>query len=1016
MRQFLALLVGLCPFLGWGQQAVNQVVSSQKPFLFERYNQESGLSQGTGYAIASYDDFRWFGTQDGLNRFDGYGFKVFRAGGAHALNTSFVQALLADSQGRFWVGTGGGVNLYNKKQETFARFSDIFGLKHLIDSVSIKKIFEDQQHNIWVMAEEKGLFCFNPNTRQIAAYLRTDKSLYDFCFAPDGTLWVSSYNEIYFFDASKKQFVTIDIHRKTTPTTLFNGLATDQQGNLWIGTYEDGVYVVAKNGHAIKAHHKAGNAPQNLSSNEITCLMRDKRGRIWIGTRMGGISIYNPDNQSFSHIKHNKNDNRTLSENNVWQLYEDQQGIVWVGLSGQGINKYDPLKFQFELIQKEDNRPNNTLPDNMIFRLFGQKDDLYIGTESGGIARYSVKNRQFLPFLSRLKDPHNSLTKEIRNILTDHENNLWIANWKGLCKIDVTRGSVEAYPLLEQRKIKYLFDAKLIENGLQKEEIWVGGEEILKRFDLRSKTWKNWQDLPALAAIASYTIRHIYQDTYANIWLGTLEHGLFHYNVKTGKITNFDAKRGLTCTNIRSFCENNRTLWVGTDCGLFEIDMPLLTTRRHYTTANGLPNNVIYSILDDGNHLWLSSNSGLTRFSRGGGVVKNYDQNDGLQSNEFNTSVCYKHPDSTLFFGGVNGINRFKVSDLVSNKFVPPVKITKIMVVDSVYAPNLSVVVLKHDQNFIAFEFTALNFSNTAKNQYQYQLEGIDKRWINSAHGRTVNYAQLPPGTYIFRVKGSNNDGRWNEAGASVEVVVLPPFWATWWFRLLLIAVLLSGVYGVYRYRISQLQKQQQQEINVSVKTQELERQRLAKELHDGLGANLALLKMYLASIGNPKIPADELKIRSINLITDSLQDFRRLIHDMHPRNLAYYGLVHTITEMVELINQSGQINVVFEAKDIPQNLTESIEINLFRIVQELLQNAIKHAQSASISLSLVFENEHIQLKYRDEGRGFDALLVPPTQGNGLANIQSRVTLLKGTFNVASTPGHGTSVRIKVPV
>ena len=184
----------LCPLCSFGQS-----------FLFEHYSQETGLSQGTGYAIAQHDDFRWFGTQEGLNRFDGYGFKIFRAEGKNTLNSSFVQALCPDSKGRFWIGTGGGVNLYNKQTETFERFSTIYKAKHLVDSVSIKKIFEDSKHNIWIMTEEKGLFCFNLDSRKMDSYLLNDKTLFDFCFTPNGTLWVSSYNEIYYFDSPKKQ-------------------------------------------------------------------------------------------------------------------------------------------------------------------------------------------------------------------------------------------------------------------------------------------------------------------------------------------------------------------------------------------------------------------------------------------------------------------------------------------------------------------------------------------------------------------------------------------------------------------------------------------------------------------------------------------------------------------------------------------------------------------------------------------------------------------------------------------
>ena len=983
-------------------------------FLFEHYSQETGLSQGTGYAIAQYDDFRWFGTQEGLNRFDGYGFKIFRAEGKNTLNSSFVQALCPDSKGRFWIGTGGGVNLYNKQTETFERFSTIYKAKHKIDSVSIKKIFEDSKHNIWIMTEEKGLFCFNPDSRKMDSYLLNDKTLFDFCFTPNGTLWVSSYNEIYYFDSPKKQFIQANLQQKINKKTLFRGLTSDKVGNLWIGTHEDGVYVINPAESKI-IHYQAGNAPQNLSSNEITCLMTDKSGKIWIGTRTGGISVYNPDIQTFTQVKQNKYDSRTLAENNVWQLYQDKQGIVWVGLSSKGIDKYDPLKFQFGLIQKTTAQSNNSLSDNMIFRLFGNDNNLYIGTESGGVARYSISNQQFLPFLENTKDPTNSLTKEVRNILTDSKNNLWIANWKGLCRIDEKNNVVKSYPLLEQPKIQYLFDAKLIKNANHSEEIWVGGEETFKRFDLNAKQWKDWKEIPALAAISNYTIRSIYQDQDLNVWLGTLEHGLIYYNSKSQKTIIFDAKLGLNCANIRSFCEDNHTLWVGSDCGLFEINLRTLKVEHQYSTANGLPNNVMYGILKDNNFLWLSSNKGLTKFLPRKGVVRNYDQDDGLQSNEFNTGCAYKHADGTLFFGGVNGINYFKTNDLNENNFIPPIKITKIMVLDSIYPTNQKNIVLRSDQNFIEVEFRALNFSNSHKNQYQYQLEGIDTNWVNVQNRNTVNYTKLPPGDYVFKVKGGNNDGRWNENPAAVKIRIEPPFWGTLWFRLVLIGLLLSGLYGVYNYQVFQLKARQEHDINVVMETQELERQRFAKELHDGVGANLSMLKMYLSSMGDKNFPIETLKERSSLLLKQTLDEIKGFIHDMHPRSLNELGLERTIWETVEHVNQSKHLKVVFKSQNIPQKLSQNIEINLFRVVQELIQNAIKHSKASEVFLDLRFENQVLSLKYDDNGKGFDTTLIE-NRGNGLLNMQQRIELLKGTFIVSSSPNQGTTVSIAVKI
>ena len=278
-----------------------------------------------------------------------------------------------------------------------------------------------------------------------------------------------------------------------------------------------------------------------------------------------------------------------------------------------------------------------------------------------------------------------------------------------------------------------------------------------------------------------------------------------------------------------------------------------------------------------------------------------------------------------------------------------------------------------------------------------------------------ANYTKLPPGDYVFRVKGSNDDGIWNEQGASIAIVITPPFWATWWFRLMLLAGLVAGLYGGYRYRIMQLKNQQASELAVSVRTQELERQRFSKELHDGVGANLAALKMYLSMLGSPTVSVDELKTRSMAILKSSMDDIRSIIHDMHPRSLSEEGLVQTIADMVAIMNESHHLTVLFEPQNVPQKLPEVLEINLFRVVQELLQNAVKHADASSVRLQFRYENDVLRLSYRDDGRGFTPPPAGQSSGNGLVNIGQRVALMKGTYTLQSAKNQGTTIEISVP-
>ncbi|WP_020606670.1 sensor histidine kinase [Spirosoma spitsbergense] len=996
-----------------------------EPITFEHYGQESGLSQGTINAVTAYDGFRWFATQDGLNRFDGYGFRVYRIG--QGLNSNLVQALLTDSHQRLWIGTGAGLNLFDRAGGRIRGFTETFGIRHAVDSLPVNRLLEDKRGRIWIQTVAQGLFCFDPALKKIRQYFPGINTIHSCCLAPDGQLWVLTFNELYRYDTERATFVAVPIRQRLTTASLFQNLLFDKRGNLWMGTADDGAFRLENPasplGHV--THYVQGGTARHLSGNDVESLLCDKTGNVWIGTRTGGIAIYHPETDQFTYVRHSALNRRSLRENFVWLLYQDQQDIVWVGSSSQGIDKYDPNRLPFGLIQQQADNPAQGLPDNVVFRLLGLGNQLYIGTEAGGFARYSIPDGAITSFPETAVPSASAMHGEVRVINADSNGNLWFANWHELTQYDPRQNRAHVYPMPGPRKQKYIFAAHMLSdtNG-RTSEIWVAGDGGLMRFDWLAKRWKGWQDLPAVAAISAYYIRLVYQQERDIVWFGTLGNGLLRYNRRTQQLNAFGPANGLACLNIRSVLQDGCTLWVGTDCGLFVLDLTRNVVTRQYTSSKGpmafrLPNDVIYGILKDNEgYLWLSSNQGLTRFSPTKGVLKNYDVSDGLQSNEFNTNVAYKHADGTLFFGGVNGVTYVRTGQMQRNAFVPPIRITALTVLDSAYNPNQTRLTLNPDQNFIEFSFAALNFSNSQKNRYQYKLEGIDASWVQAQHRRTANYTNLPPGNYVFRVKGSNDDGLWNEQGTLVNILIKPPFWATLWFRIAMLMLLAGGLYGGYLYRIATLKNRQAHELSVAIRTQELERHRFSKELHDGVGANLAVLKMYLSSLGSPNVTVDDVRNRSLSVLKSSIADIRSIIHDTHPRSLAEFGLVHTIDDVVALMNESHQLNVMFTCRQVPQKLPESIEINMFRIVQELLQNAAKHAEATHVLLSLNYEADTLSLTYSDDGHGFDPTRVHnhSLAGNGLININQRVMLVKGTYQLTSADNKGTAIRISVPV
>ena len=1014
MRRLLLSFIALVPFISSGQATVTSDKSVkthlEQQFHFEHLSQEDGLSQGSVYSVGSYHGYMWFGTQDGLNRFDGYSFRVFRARPEinNAINNSWVSALLADTKGRFWVGTKGGLCTYNPEKENFSRFREVFKVDHLIDSVSIERLIEDGNGDIWVMTDEYGLFRIDNKTHKVETHLPGNNKLFGFSLGLDGVLWVSTYDDIYRYDRQKNSMTPINIKKTLQkyllPKSLIQGLLIDSKGNMWIGTYQEGVFRIQANTGQISVYEK-NTSPLGIKSNEIRDFIEDSYGRIWLASKGGaGLAIFNYNTDAFYSITRTDINGNALIDDFVLNFFMDKQGIVWMGMSNSGIDKYDPAKYEFGIIGRE----TTALDSRSVFAILEKDDHLYIGTQSR-LRVFSLKSHSYNDAIGK---PFSKFRSEVYGISKDASGNLWVASSDiGLYRFDNKKGYV-AYLNKDGKdeRLYYLYTVKALKNTV---ELWTGGHKGIERYNLESKSWMNWNDIPALKAISNFTTRILYEDSRENIWFGTYDHGLFQYNSKTKQVKAFNKQNHFSCDNVRSILEDGKTIWVGTDCGLFELDFNGLAVKRHFS-ENGLPpfqipNNVIYGILkDNAGFLWLSSNRGLAKFSPQKGIVKTYNVADGLQGNEFNTNSAYKHTDGTMFFGGVYGISYFNPKNLKTNTFIPPVKIIGISVMDSTYVATQKELVLPYDQNFIDFEFAALNYSSSSKNQYQHKMENIDEKWIHAGTKRTANYTNLPPGTYTFKVIGSNNDGVWNKEGASVKITILPPWWGTWWFRALLILLLAGGVYGLFLYRLDQQLRQREAEIRASLMAQEAERQRFSRELHDGVGANLSLLKMYLASFGDKDVPMAELKERSEKLLAGSVDEIRRLIHDMHPRNLKELGLVKAVEEMVQLVNLGNGLKVIFTTKSIPGHLPETVEINLFRIIQELLQNAIRHSGAGNVWLDLNYLNEKVSLTYQDDGIGFDTSVV--SQGNGLLNIRNRVMLFKGHMVVNSEVGRGTQI------
>ncbi len=820
------LILTFLPFL-------NRLNAQDYDLTFEQLTIKDGLSQSSVFKIMQDSrGFLWFATQDGLNRYDGYLFRIFYRKeklDSTSISNTWINWITEDKDGYLWIGTsGGGVNRFDPATELFEHYMNEAENPKSLGNDRVLTIFIDSQNNVWVGTDGGGLNKFNRAEKNFTVYKNN----------PADSLSLS-HNSV-------------------------SSILEDHEGNLWIGTVGGGLNKFDRNSGKFIHYHNNPRDPHSLSSNEVSVIFEDKDHNLWIGTKEG-INIYNPKKDNFKRYLADPQKSNSLSNNYIRSINQDKYGFIWIGLYG-GLNRYNPKTKRFEVLHKDptdksswDNRiiwditednsgllwlgtnngivkisrtkfmhlkndPDNptSLSNDFIWSIYeDSKGSVWIGTHGGGLNKFNRATGRFRRYLPN--DKKNSIPgKRVLSITEDSRGYLWLGLMgEGLARFD--RGT-------NQFK-SYFFDwEKTRSPGINNiwcllaekdEELWVGTDAGLYLFNKNTGKVKPFAaEFDSLSGLNQVRIRSLFLDRKKNIWVGTYGYGLFLVNPQSKTIENFtfDESDSTTLSNnyVRTIWEDqNGTIWVGTSGGLNKF-LGKEAGFLHYSDKDGLPNNVVYGILDDDEkNLWLSTNKGLSKFDPQSMVFTNFDVRDGLQSNEFNLGAYCKTRDGYMFFGGVNGFNIFRPADLKPSLFIPPVYITEFKKFDKKVKfdqsiQHLNEIVLSYKENFIAFEFTALDYTNPEKIQYKYMLEGFDNTWIECGNRRYASYTNLDGGEYIFRVKGTNTDGLWNEKGAAIKVMINPPFWELWWFKLLLTLFVITSIYTVYRMRVYSIHKQRE--------------------------------------------------------------------------------------------------------------------------------------------------------------------------------------------------------------
>jgi PAS domain S-box-containing protein len=857
---FLLLVLTIFPAFLFGLKG------SAAEVKFQHINIDDGLSQSTVTCIIRDSrGLMWFGTEDGLNRYDGYNIDVYWSGPDNpaGLSQSRIHCIYEDSRGILWIGTREGLNRFNRAGNTFTVYhKESTGLT----SDEITVIREDPGGNLWLGSTDGGLARFDPRTGKFFAYQHDEnrpgslasnriKALY---VDRSGTPWIGTQDAgLDRFDREKEIFIhypSIPGRPESLGNNFVTAIAEDPDGNIWVGTM-DGLNKL-KRGSQDFVHLRPNpyNADDSghIGSVLIRCLYFNHSGHLLIGTEEG-LDVFDPGTGTFTHHRHDPYKPDSLSNNIVISIYEDPDAdILWVGTEGGGVNKFAEQMVKFAHYRQYPHEPHKHLNGKFVYTIYEDRAGiLWIGTEKG-LNRFDRQTGTFTCYSADPANPRSLAENFVFALCEDRGGTLWVGTWGGGLNAFDRRSEQFTHYLAEPGNPHSISSniVRVIREDRQG-NLWVGTENGgLNKFDRERKEFTRYRSSANDPySLTSDAVTSICEDRSGVLWIGT-NHGLNKFQPGSGEFLRFTANPRLSgqlsSSAVSAIYESwSGTLWIGTyGGGLNKLDA---STGQfiHYRVKDGLPNDVINGILEDGHdNLWISTNQGLTRFDPLTETFKNYRVKDGLQSNEFNRGSCFKSRGGELLFGGVNGFNLFHPDTIRDNRYIPPIIITDFKIFNKSVKNNpafplesvneTNVIHLSHKDYVFSLEFAALDYSCPPANRYAYKMEKVDKDWIIAGTRRFASYTTLAPDTYVFRVKGTNSDGIWNHRDASVRIVISPPYYQTWWFRaaaLLMLTVIIVGSFHL-RMRSIRRRNKELEEINIKLNRNIKERKEAEEQLH----------------------------------------------------------------------------------------------------------------------------------------------------------------------------------------
>lgn len=845
-----------------------QFTLAQKIMEFENIAIDQGLSQYSVHTILQDSrGFLWFGTQDGLDKYDGHDFTHYKNkfDDTTTISSNNISSIVEDKYGYLWIGTTNGLNRYDPLKNTFKRFYHKPGIDNSISSNEINSICVDAENNIWVGTNDKGLnqlkltkdqiflkkFSHNVNDENsISSDIITDIKI-----DKKGTIWVGTVNGLNRFDKSTGKFA--QYKNKTSDKNSLSGnnisaLFIDSKGIIWIGCDYLGLCRLEFSGTEYNNpmfQHFSHNSNDegSISSNRIDVIYEDKKGTLWIGTVNNGLNKLMLKNRKYYFEKYfsDLSNPNSLANNAIRYIEEGKDGILWVGTGMGGVSKIKFHKKNFKTYKKELGK-KNTLNNSIVITLYEDLDtNLWIGTLSDGLNKLNRNNGTFTQYLDgNQKD--NSLNIDIcLGLWVDPESNFWIGGLgKGLIKIKYSRNrfwdaSIK-YFNSDTPNLNWEIDnnVNIVYNSPNDQNVlWLGTDNGFGKFNIKTEELKIYKNIPnEKNSLSDNNVKSLLEDENGILWIGTRGGGLNILDCKSDKFSNYtfnkDDTNSISNNYVRCIHKDKfGNIWLGTDGGgltkmYFTPGDSVNYKFKRITTENGLSNNVVYGILEDNNNnLWMSTNRGISKYNIIKNSFTNFRKNDGLQNDEFNTGAYFKSVSGEMFFGGISGFNSFYPDSIkLEGNIKKPVltdfqiffesiavgqKINDRIILDKVVSEK-EIIELDYLENTISIKYSSQFYSDPEKVKYAYILDGFEAEFNYVGNRNFAIYTNLDPGEYVFKVKSTLYNNRWNNDYTNLKIIIHPPFWLTWWFRSLILLLIIMTMISIYLIRFNRIKKQNQ--------------------------------------------------------------------------------------------------------------------------------------------------------------------------------------------------------------